>query len=559
MAEHDEPPRRRRATARPPTQEATRFVAELLGDRPRRADLLIEHLHRLQDQVGHLTEDHLRALASELKLAPAEIYEVASFYHHFTLVHDGDAAPPRLIVRICDSLSCTLAGAEALIAQATAYLPADVRLERVPCVGRCQHAPVAVVGTNPLHHATPELLQEALHHRETEPEIPDYADLRIYSTGGGYKTWQRCLEGELTVEGVIDALEQAGLRGLGGAGFPAARKWRLVREHPAPRTLVVNIDEGEPGTFKDRHFLESDPHRFLEGALIAAWAVEADAIYLYLRDEYATARQILTKELESLRETFDDELPAIHLRRGAGAYICGEESALIESLEGKRGLPRQRPPYIAQQGLFGHPTLEHNLETLHWVRDIVEGNHAALCDDAGRSLRTYSVSGRVAQPGVYRAPAGISVRQLIDDYAGGMLPGHTLYAYLPGGASGGILPAGLADLALDFGTLEEYGCFIGSAAVVVLSQADRAVDAARNAMRFFAHESCGQCTPCRVGTEKAVHLMEAAEWDVPLLEELAQAMRDASICGLGQAAPNPLSCVLRYFSHELKPGYGHAD
>lgn len=552
MADRDEPPQRRRAAARPPSQEATRLVAELIGDSPRRADLLIEHLHRLQDHVGHLAEDHLRALARMLGLAPAEVYEVATFYHHFSVVADGEPAPPRLTVRICDSLSCALAGAEDLIARAQPYLPTDARLQRVPCVGRCQHAPVAVVGTNPLHNATPKLLQAALNTRETEPEIPGYADLRAYSAGGGYKLWQRCLERELTVETVIDTLEQAGLRGLGGAGFPAARKWRLVREHPAPRTLVVNIDEGEPGTFKDRHFLESDPHRFLEGALIAAWAVEATAIYLYLRDEYATAREILAKELEALRETFDDELPKLHLRRGAGAYVCGEESALIESLEGKRGLPRQRPPYIAQYGLFGRPTLEHNLETLHWVRDILEDNRAALYDESGRNLRTFSVSGRVTRPGVYRAPVGISARRLIDDYAGGMLPGHELYAYLPGGASGGILPAALAELPLDFGTLEEYGCFIGSAAVMVLSQNDRAIDAARNAMRFFAHESCGQCTPCRVGTEKAVRLMEAPTWDVPLLEELAQTMRDASICGLGQAAPNPLACVLRYFPHELE-------
>ncbi len=552
MAERDEPPQRRRAAARPPTPEAVRLIAELLGDGPRRADLLIEYLHRLQDHVGHLAEDHLRALAQALKLAPTEVYEVATFYHHFAVIPEGEAAPPRTVVRICDSLSCALAGAEDLIAGAAPFLPAEARLQRVPCIGRCQHAPVAVVGTNPLHQATPELIREALHHQETEPEIPNYADLRNYSESGGYKLWQRCQDGELTAKSVIDTLDQAGLRGLGGAGFPAGRKWRLVREHPGPRVLVVNIDEGEPGTFKDRHFLESDPHRFLEGALIAAWAVEAASIYLYLRDEYATARQILTHELEALRETFDDELPQIHLRRGAGAYICGEESALIESLEGKRGLPRQRPPYIAQQGLFGRPTLEHNLETLHWVRDILEGNTEVLSDDKGKNLRTFSVSGRVVNPGVYRAPSGISVRRLIEEFAGGMLPDHELYAYLPGGASGGILPASLADLPLDFGTLEEYGCFIGSAAVIVLSQQDRAVDAALNAMRFFAHESCGQCTPCRVGTEKAVQLMEAPQWNVPLLEELAQTLRDASICGLGQAAPNPLACVMRYFPHELE-------
>jgi len=386
--------------------------------------------------------------------------------------------------------------------------------------------------------------------------------LKNYSESGGYRIWQRCLKGKLSVEEVIEQLQRAELRGLGGAGFPSARKWQLVRDNPAPRLLVVNIDEGEPGTFKDRHYLESDPHRFLEGALIAAWAVEAEAIYLYLRDEYATARQILHKELEALHDTFDDQLPAIHLRRGAGAYICGEESALIESIEGKRGLPRQRPPYIAQQGLFGRPTLEHNLETLHWVRDILEQGADTFLTEGRRGrngLRTFSVSGRVANPGVYRAPNGISVRELIDEYAGGMAAGDELYGYLPGGASGGILPASLADLPLDFGTLEAHGCFIGSAAVIVLSQRDRAIDAALNAMRFFAHESCGQCTPCRVGTVKAVDLMEAAEWDLPLLRELAQTLRDASICGLGQAAPNPLECVLRYFPHELEPQAGVSD
>lgn len=386
--------------------------------------------------------------------------------------------------------------------------------------------------------------------------------MKNYSESGGYRIWQRCLKGKLSVEEVIEQLQRAELRGLGGAGFPSARKWQLVRDNPAPRLLVVNIDEGEPGTFKDRHYLESDPHRFLEGALIAAWAVEAEAIYLYLRDEYATARQILHKELEALHDTFDDQLPAIHLRRGAGAYICGEESALIESIEGKRGLPRQRPPYIAQQGLFGRPTLEHNLETLHWVRDILEQGADTFLTEGRRGrngLRTFSVSGRVANPGVYRAPNGISVRELIDEYAGGMAAGDELYGYLPGGASGGILPASLADLPLDFGTLEAHGCFIGSAAVIVLSQRDRAIDAALNAMRFFAHESCGQCTPCRVGTVKAVDLMEAAEWDLPLLRELAQTLRDASICGLGQAAPNPLECVLRYFPHELEPQAGVSD
>ncbi len=554
-------PRRRRANAHPPSPQSLTLIRELLGDEPRRSDLLIEYLHRLQDQVGYLVEDLLRALAQELKLTPAEVFEVATFYHHFTVVKDDADTPPLLTVRVCDSLGCELAGAEALIKRVQQYLPADASLQRVPCVGRCQHAPIAVVGTNPLHEATDSLVLDAVNNHETEPEIPAYANLKSYSESGGYRIWQRCLKGKLTVEEVIELLEQAELRGLGGAGFPSGRKWRLVRENPAPRLLVVNIDEGEPGTFKDRYFLESDPHRFLEGALIAAWAMEAEAIYLYLRDEYATARRILDKELEALHDTFDDQLPAIHLRRGAGAYICGEESALIESIEGKRGLPRQRPPYIAQQGLFGRPTLEHNLETLHWVRDILEHGPEHLLAEGRRGyrgMRTFSVSGRVANPGVYRAPNGISVRELIDEYAGGMAAGYELYGYLPGGASGGILPASLADLPLDFGTLEEYGCFIGSAAVIVLSQHDRATDAALNAMRFFAHESCGQCTPCRVGTEKAVELMEVDDWNIPLLQELAQTMRDASICGLGQAAPNPLECVLRYFPHELESGNGDA-
>lgn len=548
-----------RASIQPRQASSLSLIRELLGDDPRRPDLLIEYLHRLQDQEGYLAADHLRALARELRLTPAEVFEVASFYHHFTVVTDDDAAPPALTVRVCDSLSCALAGAETMIDKLRQSLPAGARLQRVPCVGRCQHAPVAVVGTNPLHDATDSAVTDAVANAETEPDPSHYANLKEYSATGGYRLWQSCLNGERTPASVIERLEQAELRGLGGAGFPAARKWRLVGEQPAPRLVVVNIDEGEPGTFKDRYFLEQDPHRFLEGALIAAWAVEAEAIYLYLRDEYAASRRILRKELEVLRETFEDKLPAIQLRRGAGAYICGEESALIESIEGKRGLPRQRPPYIAQRGLFGRPTLEHNLETLHWVRDILEDDVAGFAAGGRRGrrgLRTFSVSGRVAQPGVYRAPNGISVRELIDEYAGGMAPGHTLYAYLPGGASGGILPASLADLPLDFGTLEEYGCFIGSAAIVVLSEHDRARDAALNAMRFFAHESCGQCTPCRVGTEKAAVLMAADSWDIPLLEELSQVMRDASICGLGQAAPNPLDCVLRYFPHELESESG---
>ncbi len=424
----------------------------------------------------------------------------------------------------------------------------------VPCVGRCHGAPVAVVGMNPLDAATPDAVQAAVGANAVAPAIGPYVTYAQYRAAGGYATARKCVGGTRDLESVLKAMEDSGLRGLGGAGFPAGRKWRIVRAEPAPRLLAVNIDEGEPGTFKDRYYLERDPHRFLEGVLIAAWAADIGAVYVYLRDEYAGCREILAREIAALHADPPCTLPQIHLRRGAGAYICGEESAMIESIEGKRGMPRLRPPYVAQVGLFGRPTLEHNMETLHWVRDILEkgadwfsghGRHGR------RGLRSFSVSGRVRIPGVHVAPAGITLRELIAEYCGGMLPGHELYAYLPGGASGGILPAAMADIPLDFDTLNPHGCFIGSAAVIVLSQHDRARDAALNVMRFFAEESCGQCTPCRVGTEKAVGLLAAPRWDQPLLEELAQVMGDASICGLGQAAPNPIRCVIKYFPHEI--------
>jgi len=539
---------------RVPEPQAVAEIRALLGSDPRRRDLLIEYLHRIQDTHGHISAAHVVALAAEMKLAMTEVYEVATFYHHFDVVKEGDAVPPRLTVRVCDSLSCSLAGAGDLLARLPALLGPDVRVVPVPCVGRCHAAPVAVVGRNPLDAASTATVAAAVGANAIEPAPGPYVTYAQYRAAGGYATARACADGERELEAVLKAMEDSGLRGLGGAGFPAGRKWRIVRAEAAPRLLAVNIDEGEPGTFKDRFYLERDPHRFLEGMLIAAWAADIGEIYIYLRDEYALCREILAREIKALQADPPCPLPAIHLRRGAGAYICGEESAMIESIEGKRGMPRLRPPYVAQAGLFGRPTLEHNMETLYWVRDILEKGADAFAGHGRhgrRGLRSFSVSGRVRLPGVHLAPAGITVRELIDEYCGGMLPGHELYAYLPGGASGGILPAALGDIPLDFDTLNPHGCFIGSAAVIILSQHDRARDAALNVMRFFADESCGQCTPCRVGTEKAVRLLAAPRWDQALLEELCQVMGDASICGLGQAAPNPIRCVIKHFPQEI--------
>ncbi|MBK9605883.1 MAG: NAD(P)H-dependent oxidoreductase subunit E [Betaproteobacteria bacterium] len=531
-------------------------VRALLGDAPRRADLLIEHLHRLQDRYGQLSAAHLAALAADMKLAQAEVFEVATFYHHFDVVREGAASPPALTVRVCESLSCELAGAKDLLARLPAILGTDVRVIPAPCVGRCEQAPVVVVGQNPVAHATVDGVRMLAAARQSTCVVAPYSDYAAYRKDGGYALLADCAAGKRERDAIIKTLEDSALRGLGGAGFPAGRKWRIVAAEPAPRLLAVNIDEGEPGTFKDRYYLERDPHRFLEGTLIAAWAVGIAEIYIYLRDEYAGCRDILTRELAALAADPPCPLPPIHLRRGAGAYICGEESAMIESIEGRRGMPRLRPPYVAQVGLFNRPTLEHNMETLHWVREIVEKGAAWFADQGrhGRKgLRSFSVSGRVAKPGVHLAPAGITVRELIAEFCGGMLPGHTFYGYLPGGASGGILPAALGDVPLDFDTLQAHGCFIGSAAVIILSQHDTAAAAARNLMKFFSDESCGQCTPCRVGTTKALKLIERQQWDGPLLEELSAVMADASICGLGQAAPNPIRCVLKYFPHEVAP------
>ena len=541
--------------------KAREEVLAALGDAPRRRDLLIEHLHKIQDRYGCLPARHLVALADEMKMAMAEVYEVATFYHHFDVIKEGDTAPPVITVRVCDSIACDLAGAHQLLAELPGLLGSGVRVLHAPCVGRCETAPVVVVGQNPIPHATVEEVTNAVqaghvtHPRGPGTVTPGYVDYTAYRAAGGYALAASCISGEKKADEVIATMENSGLRGLGGAGFPAGRKWKLVAAEPAPRLMAINIDEGEPGTFKDRYYLERDPHRFLEGALIAAWTVGIDAIYIYLRDEYHGCRAILEREIAALQVNPPYAIPAIHLRRGAGAYICGEESSMIESIEGKRGEPRLRPPYVAQVGLFGRPTLEHNMETLHWVRDILEKGpdwFAGQGRNGRKGMRSFSVSGRIKQPGVHLAPAGITLRELIDEYCGGMLDGHELYGYLPGGASGGILPASKANVPLDFDTLNEYGCFIGSAAIVVLSNHDTASGAARNLMKFFADESCGQCTPCRVGTVKALQLMEQKRWDAPLLEELSQAMMDASICGLGQAAPNPVLTVLKFFAGEVK-------
>jgi len=529
-------------------------VRALLGDSSPRRDLLIEYLHRLQDRYGSIGSAHCVALAHELRISTTEVYEVATFYHHFDVIKDGEPRPPEVTVRVCDSITCALFGAHDLIASLTDALGPQVRIQPVPCVGRCAAAPVAVVGTNPVEHAETETVTAAVNKKAIHAPATRHLGYSAYLEAGGYDLLRECHSGARERDDVVDALQNSKLRGLGGAGFPVGTKWSILRDQPAPRLIAVNIDEGEPGTFKDRHYLERDPHRFIEGMLLAAWAIEAEACYLYIRDEYTACRLALEAEIEALRANPPCELPLIEIRRGAGAYICGEESAMIESIEGKRGIPRLRPPYVAQVGLFGRPTLEHNLETLYWIRDIVQQGPQWFSSHGRRErsgLRSFSVSGRVNNPGVHLAPAGISVRELIDEYCEGMLEGHEFYGYFPGGASGGILPASLGDEPLDFDTLQPHGSFIGSAAVIILSDHDSARDAALNAMRFFKHESCGKCTPCRVGTAKAADLMQQDRWDTGLLEDLSKAMEDASICGLGQAAPNPLRCAIKYFPQEF--------
>ena len=556
-------PRGKKARSTPKGRQvdpkALEDVLKLLRDQPRRRDLLIEYLHLVQDKYGYLSAAHLAALAYEMKLALTEVYEVATFYSHFDVVKEGETPPPAITVRVCDSLSCAMAGAEKLLAELPAKLGKDVRVVRAPCMGACDRAPVAAVGHVQTFHANVENLTAAAKARPHAHVWHPATDFAAYRKAGGYALLKDVLAGKRTRDELIKTVSDAGLRGLGGAGFPTGRKWTLVRAEPAPRLFAVNCDEGEPGTFKDRYYLEQDPHRFIEGMLLAAYVVEAAVTYLYVRDEYPEIRLMLAEEITKAEEAGLMPHTKVHLRRGAGAYICGEESAMIESIEGKRGLPRHRPPYLAQVGLFGRPTLEQNVETLYWIRDLVERGPQWFTSQGRRDkkgFRSFSVSGRVKNPGVKLAPAGVTINELINEYSGGMLDGHTLKGFLPGGASGGIFPPKLDDLPIDFGTFEPHGGFVGSHAVVILSDKDDMKAVALNLLKFFEDESCGQCTPCRAGTEKAVKLMTQGPWNVELLNELAALMRDASICGLGQAAPNPLLSVLKNFPEELTKPLG---
>lgn len=551
-------PRRKNALGRPKGRQvddlALEEVRTVLGDAPRKCDHLIENLHKLQDHFGCLHAAHLRALAEEMRLAQAEVYEVATFYHHFDYVPEDVAPPAPVTIRVCDSLSCSMAGAQSVIDELDGTIdPSKVRVVPSPCMGRCAQAPAAIVGRREYGSVDATRLSQAAE-GEMTPDIPAYQDLASYLETGGYSILRSCLSGERTADGVVESLSDAGLRGMGGAGFPAGKKWGFVRSYEGPRLMTVNGDEGEPGTFKDRTYLEATPHKMLEGALIAAWAVEAQTCYIYMRDEYPAVLEILRREIDALDAAGLTAHCRLELRRGAGAYICGEESAMIESIEGKRGIPRHKPPFIAQVGLFGRPTLNHNVETLLWIPEILEKG-ADWFAKQGRGdhkgPRSYSVSGRVKEPGVKLAPAGISMQELIDDYCGGMADGHSFKAFLPGGASGGIFPADMANLPLDFGTFEPHGGFMGSHAVVILSDQDSIKDAALNLIRFFKHESCGQCTPCRAGTEKMVSLLERDTLDEDAISDLEQVMRDASICGLGQAAPNPVRHLLKWFRDDL--------
>jgi len=535
-------------------QEEVEAVRQLIGPGPYERALLIEYLHKIQDAEHCLPAGHLHGLAELMRIPMAEVYEVATFYAHFDVVNDGEPRPPAVTVRVCDSLSCMLAGAEELLKALQQEQLPNVRVVRAPCMGSCDMAPAVEVGHRHVDRATPERVLAVVESGNTHPNVPAYQDLEAYRAEGGYKVLEACLSGERIVEDVIATLSDGGLRGLGGAGFPTGRKWSLVRAEPGPRFMAVNGDEGEPGTFKDRYYLERRPHQFLEGMLIGAWAVEASEVFIYMRDEYPAVLEILRREVPKLEAAGLSRHTKVHIRRGAGAYICGEESAMIESIEGKRGLPRHRPPYVAQVGIFGRPTLVNNVETLYWVPQILKKGaewFASQGKNGAKGFRSYSVSGRVKNPGVVLAPAGSTVRDLIE-LCGGMAEGHTFKGYLPGGASGGILPASMADLPLDFGQLENHGCFVGSHAVVILSDKDDMKAVALNLMKFFREESCGQCTPCRNGTEKAVKLMSEPHWDKELLEDLAQVMADASICGLGQAAPNPLRSVLKYFPEDVR-------
>lgn len=531
------------------TNSAASDIKYLLGDRPRRDDLLIEYLHLIQDTYKHVSAEHMAALAKELRLAMAEVYEVATFYHHFDVVKEGEKTPAPLTVRVCDGITCEMKGAKALKQELLAKCETGVRVISAPCVGACDRAPVAVVGQNQVHKASTQSVISTVNAGNTSAEATNYINLDAYQANGGYDTLKSCLKGSIERSSICETVDNSGLRGLGGAGFPTARKWSFLENTPKPRLVAINADEGEPGTFKDRHCLETEPHRVLEGILIASWAVEADAAYIYLRDEYPHIRNTLLKEIAKLEQAGLTGGIELHLRRGAGAYICGEESAMLESIEGKRGLPRNRPPFPAQKGLFGRPTLINNVETMFWLRDIVEKG-ADWYQSEGRP-HFFSLSGRVKEPGVKLVPAGVTANQLIDDYCGGMEDGHTFSAFLPGGASGGILPADKGDVPLDFGTLDEFGCFIGSSAVVIFSKSDSIRDICKNLIHFFEDESCGQCTPCRVGCEKMLKLIDKPVWDKALITELSDTMRDASICGLGQAAPNSVLSALQFFTEDV--------
>ncbi|MAN79332.1 MAG: NADH-quinone oxidoreductase subunit F [Magnetovibrio sp.] len=532
------------------TDQAIADVQRLLGDQPRRREYLIEYLHLIQDTFGHLSDAHLAALAAELRLAQTEVYEVATFYHHFDVVKEGEDAPPALTVRVCDSITCEMKGSGALTAQLKSILGPDVRVIPAPCVGACDKAPVAVVKQRQIFNADVDSVKAAVDAGQVAMDLPDYKDLSAYLAGGGYKVLGDCLKGDQDREQAIETIKESGLRGLGGAGFPTATKWGFMKNAPKPRLVAINADEGEPGTFKDRYCFETDPHRVIEGALIAAWSIEAEAVYIYLRDEYPACREVLLTEIKKVEDAGLNGGIELHVRRGAGAYICGEESGMLESIEGKRGLPRNRPPFPAQAGLWGRPTLINNVETVYWLPKIIE-HGPQWYQDQGRP-HFFSVSGRVKEPGVKLAPAGTTARQLVEEYCGGMADGHTFKSYLPGGASGGILPESLADEPLDFGSLDKHGCFIGSSAVVIFSEQDDVKEICKNLIRFFEDESCGQCTPCRVGCEKMLKLIDKPNWDADLIDELSQAMRDASICGLGQAAPNPVQAALRFFREDVQ-------
>ena len=534
------------------TNEDKILLKKILSPLEFRKDLLIEHLHKIQDYFGYLSEKNLRLLAKLIKVSEVEVYEVASFYAHFDIVKKGEPKPPKLTLRVCSSLSCELFGSKLLEEELVKkYMHKDIRVLKAPCMGRCNKAPVVEVGHYHLENANVDKIEDAIISNKTSPILPNYETFEDYKNKGGYT---KLFKIKKSKENWYESIIKADLRGLGGAGFRTAKKWELVNKEIGPRYLAVNADEGEPGTFKDKHYLETEPHMFLEGVLMASHAISAEKCFIYLRDEYPGILKILKNEISKLEKEKIIPLNFIDLRRGAGAYICGEESAMIESIEGKRGLPRHRPPYVGQSGIFGRPTLVHNIETLYWVAKLIRNGPQIFTDIVKNNrvgIRTYSVSGRIKNPGVYLLPSGSTILDIIDA-AGGMFDGHKFKAYQPGGPSSGILPASINNVPLDFDTLGEYDTFIGSAAVVVLSDQDEIKKVASNMIEFFKSESCGQCTPCRVGCDKASSIMKKKDWDINLLEDLCEVMETSSICGLGQAATNPIKSSITYFSEEIK-------